>query len=466
MTTAGEKPGNGSYACDNCGHIVELFDPVDTLPRCPECDQAAFHAQQVEVLQVSSLEDYDWPETDPHATPQRTRSRTDRDLDLIRACLRSAEINLDAFLADARKRKLSPPDTILALLSHQRFQMNPTKPVRHEPRWQQSVALAMARNEPIDIVYPQFCVIPNAPKRYTNTGAAAGEDCTIEFFKLINQHIKAVHKPGVRFHALADAALYASAFQTHATEVDAYYESVRSRIEALGASDCVSLYDYSDLLRTKCQLDYQLSYYSIGHRVWEGEFAELLPKTDIPTLHRSVRCSVNTRRFQLKHEDHRQLFGPQECRFKGHRHYQIIEEMTNIAFRELITIRLACGAVDVSSRLWPNAIRATCHKGPKNGRWAIGLKPYPEYYGSCKLLPYHGMPIITRDSKMRPRLEIAPEVLLRGREDLVRVTSDGQDEVYAYIALNIDEEYMGPVDYARPCGMRAGEQYPPEEYRT
>lgn len=421
---------------------------------------------RVEVLQVSSLEDYDWPETDPHAIPQRTRARTESDINLIRLCLGSAEINIDAFLKDANKKKFERHDIVLALLSHQKFQMNPTTHVRQDPRWRECVKLAMNREAPIDVVYPQFCVIPNAPKRYTNMGSAAGEDCTIEFFKLINRHVQAVYPPGVRFHVLADASLYASAFQTHQTEVDAYYESVQNRIKALGASNCVILYDYAEMLRTRCHPDYQIHYYTIGHEVWKGDVAKLLPNTDLPTLRRSVRCSVNTRRFQLKHDDHRCLFGPEKWRSQDHPYHQIIETMTDIGFKELVTIRLACGAVDISSRLWPDAIRATCHKGPKNGRWVIGLKPYPEYYGSCKLLPYHGMPFITRGSKGKPKLEIAPEVLLRGRDDLIRVTSDGRDEVYAYVAEDIEREFIGQNNtYTRPQGMRVGEKYPPKEYR-
>jgi len=421
--------------------------------------------QQVEVLQASSLEDYDWPESDPHAVPQRTRKRVDTDIDLIRACLSVAEINLDAFLKETRRKDLSQAEIVLALLSHQKFQMNPVTKVREEPAWKERVQLAIDKNIPIDIVYPQFCVIPNSPKRYTNTGASAGEDCTIEFFKLINGHIKQVHKPGVRFHAIADAALYGSAFNTHQTESDAYFASVQERIVELGASDCVFLYDYAELLRTKTHPDYQIQYYEIGHRVWKGEFEQLLPNTDLDTLRRSVRCSVNTRRFQLTHNDHLQLFGPLKLRAFDHPYYQMIETMTDIAFRELITIRLACAAVDISTKLWPDAIRATCHKGPKNGRWALGLKPFPEYYGTCKLLPYHGMPIITRDSKGKPRLEIEPEVLLRGREDLVRVTADGRDEVYAYVSGDLDEA-LGHSEYSRPRGMRLGDTYPPLAYRS
>lgn len=412
--------------------------------------------KHVEILQASSLESCVWPESDPHSVAQRTRLRSECDISLIKRCLNSAKIDKEAFFKNVRKENLSKTDTILRILAHEKFQMN-GKEVRNEDKWKDSIEAAIVNNQPIDIVYPQFCVIPNAPKRYTNMGTAAGEDTTIEFFKLINEHVKWYHEPGIKIHALADAALYASAFQTHQTEVDAYYDSLTERIKALDATDCVSLYDYSELLRTQCRTEYQRLYYTIGQKAWASTVEEMLPNTDIPTLRRSVRCSVNTRRFQLTHRDHLALFGPKEKRDEKHTFWSTIEAMTDIAFREVITIRLACGEIDISTKLWPNAIRASCHKGKKNGRWAMGLRTYPEYFGSCKLLPYHGMPIIRKSAKGKPKLEIEPEVMLRSREDLVRVTVGDTDEVYAYIAEDLEKELVGDYDYATPRGMRTDE---------
>src|SRR5438105_2744940 len=103
---------------------------------------------QVEVLQASSLEDYDWPERDPHSLPQRTRARSAADLALLMKCLRSAELNLEAFLKDARKKGLGEEDIVLALLSHQKFQMNPVTQVRQEPAWRERVHRALKENEP------------------------------------------------------------------------------------------------------------------------------------------------------------------------------------------------------------------------------------------------------------------------------------------------------------------------------
>lgn len=412
--------------------------------RCPPGAEENVTTQHGELLQTSSLEDFEWPLTDPHAVKQKVRLVGFHDLDLVKECIRSAEVNLEGFLKE--KKQLSQAEKVVALLAHQKFQMNPVGKVKQEPKWRECVEKAMAAEVAIPIVYPQFCCIPNGPKRYTNTGPAAGEDCAIEFFKMINRQVREMYPHGVHFHILTDAALYASAFQTHQTEVDAYHAGVAERVQQLDTDKCITVYDYSEMLRTKCGMDYRNAYYTIGHRVWTGNLAELLPNPEIiPTLRRSIRCSVNTRRFQLRHDEHRRLFGPQDARDKTHPFYDVIEKLTDLAFNEVITIRLACMEIDICSRLWPDAIRATCHKGPKNGRWPMGLRPYPEYYGSCKLLAYHGMPVISRNSKGKPKLEIEPEVRLRSRSDLVRVLSAestaGQDEVYAYVAEDIDREY-------------------------
>lgn len=43
MLTTGDKPGIGTYICNNCGQRVVLNDVTDTLPPCPKCDGTEFH---------------------------------------------------------------------------------------------------------------------------------------------------------------------------------------------------------------------------------------------------------------------------------------------------------------------------------------------------------------------------------------------------------------------------------------
>lgn len=51
METTGEKPGAGTYTCNNCGQVIILDDNTDTLPPCPKwngtesliCKSKEFH---------------------------------------------------------------------------------------------------------------------------------------------------------------------------------------------------------------------------------------------------------------------------------------------------------------------------------------------------------------------------------------------------------------------------------------
>lgn len=43
MPSTGEKPGAGTYTCDNCGQVIVLDDNTDTMPPCPRCDGTEFH---------------------------------------------------------------------------------------------------------------------------------------------------------------------------------------------------------------------------------------------------------------------------------------------------------------------------------------------------------------------------------------------------------------------------------------
>ncbi|WP_445671193.1 zinc ribbon-containing protein [Paenibacillus sp. FSL K6-2524] len=42
MSTTGEKPGAGSYTCNNCNTVVYLDDNSDRLPPCPKCSETEY----------------------------------------------------------------------------------------------------------------------------------------------------------------------------------------------------------------------------------------------------------------------------------------------------------------------------------------------------------------------------------------------------------------------------------------
>ncbi|OLR92040.1 hypothetical protein BJP25_24605 [Actinokineospora bangkokensis] len=71
---------------------------------------------------------------------------------------------------------------------------------------------------------------------------------------------------------------------------------------------------------------------------------------------------------------------------------------------------------------FPGAIRATIHTKPIP---VLGLRLMPEYKFSARLLPYHGIGVLSRSAKTgKHRMRVEPEMFVHGRPDMVRVLDD------------------------------------------
>lgn len=42
MYRAGQKPGEGTYYCEECYHKIEVDDSAKELPKCPVCGAVTF----------------------------------------------------------------------------------------------------------------------------------------------------------------------------------------------------------------------------------------------------------------------------------------------------------------------------------------------------------------------------------------------------------------------------------------
>jgi len=378
--------------------------------------------------QPSALEDFCWPISDPFSAPQKSRLLVPDDHQLISHCLPKVSTDIPRMIAGCR----SLPEKILAILSHHRFQMNPVSLIRSDTKCLKDIEFFVGQGRPIDIMYPLFCVIPSRPKRYSTYVATAGEECTIRWFGTLNTCVKEVYKPGIIFHILVDAALYASAFGTSQVEVAGYWNSLVNIVQRYGAEDYIDLRDLADVIASDFLSEYQVSYYEWQHKTFSESLSSLFSEHTLVGMRRSVRSSINTRRFPFSHNDDLKLFGPIEYRDTNNPYFSMIENLTDVALKEYICIRFACDEIHLDECLWPHALRASCHKGLKNGKYPIGLRPYPEYFGSCKTLPYHGMPKITCTNDIL-RLQVLPEVLLRGDTSLERVEINESGQVWAYI---------------------------------
>jgi len=383
-----------------------------------------------EVLQPSALHDFEWPQTDPILSPQSARIWTEKDDNLVDAAVRNTNFRWESFLDDTCK--LSVADQLWRLLTHRVFNFNGVTAVRGETYWADRVRAAVANSQPVDISYPLVCKINNPAKRLTTVGCTAAERATVKFFRDLGEFARRLYAPGIVIHVLSDATLYNSTLQVPPPTAYAYMKEFSDLIEGEVATETVVLHDYAALLAPFAR-EFESSY-NEHFRTLDRDPMGMLANDAWCSLPSSVRASINTRRCGFEYDELKDLFGPSQVRFRASR--SRIDAQALYGLQDQLAIKMACDDVDLPQRLWPLGIRASCHKGKKRDRHVLGLRPYPEYYGASKLLPYHGMPLIEADSAGRPRLVVLPEIILRGRSELMRVTN-AQDDPLLYVSSQL-----------------------------
>lgn len=390
------------------------------------------HRLGSEVLQPSSVSDFPWPLNPPDMTVQPVRQWSGCDSKLLDRAVSNTDFSVERFLQNSTA--MTTAEKVWALLSHRAFNFNGAA-VRTEVYWQSRVSFSVARGQPIVLAYPLVCKINNPAKRLTLVSMTAGERACVRFFRDLGRLVENVYAPGIRIHLLSDATLYNSALQVPPPAAYAYMEGFRQLLREEDAVPCVDVHDYASLLAPSA---------SEFESLYNGYYAEIVgsPQAMLTTdllgsLPTSVRASINTRRMGFDFDALRGLFGPDQTRFLPIR--AEIDMQAIFALRDQLAIKMACDHLNLPERLWPNHIRATCHRGIKQGRNVLGLRCYPEYYASSHLLPYHGMPLIMLNKAGLPKMIIEPEISLRGRDDLTRILDERGDPVLYVVSAMLDQ---------------------------
>ena len=132
-----------------------------------------------------------------------------------------------------------------------------------------------------------------------------------------------------------------------------------------------------------------------------------------------MRSTVNTICYPLSYSDMRDVFSSKKN--PANKWYGLVERLASEGLRQMLALKAAANEVNVPEKVWPGHLRVSCHKKRIIGGFAIpGLRVYPRYYASSRILPYHGVPLI-RFGHRGPVLDIFPEIFLRGRIDVTRV---------------------------------------------
>lgn len=371
-----------------------------------------------EVLQASALHNFFWPDQDPEKVVQSTRFWSEAESDLLNRAVGNYSCSMEQFQKDTRT--FSVAERIWRLITSKAFNFNGVESVRNETFWLDRVRASVIVNEPIVVAYPLVCKINNPAKRISLIGFTAGERAIIRFFKDIGRLVRTIYEPGIRIRILSDATLYNGALQVPPPSAYHYMSEFARIVAEDGASDSVELLDYTAAL-APFHRDFEVLY----NQHYTALAAAPLSVDGLGSLPTSVRTNINTRRYGFTYYDLFSLFGPRQVKFLPAR--AEIDQQAIFALREQLAIKMACVDLDLPGRLWPRHIRATCHKGTKDERHVLGLRPYPQYYAASKLLPYHGMPLIESSEGGAPRLLIVPEISLRGDPGLVRVIGENGD---------------------------------------
>ena len=365
-----------------------------------------------EIISHSHIgQEFAWPPEDPRQARQTQREYTARDAERVAAASLSPHFDLAVFLE--KTRQLDTPARILELLNHNAFQFNSRKRFREHPQWQARVAACCAQQQPVEILILAFCVISNPTKRLQPTQVTAAEDVSLLHMWRIAQHIQSFYPPGAVFHIISDSTFYALPLGVTSVEAQHYLLSLRERTQTLGIAGQVRIHDISDNLARRTALFHQ----RFEH--WRSQFLDQPLSGEISheeylRWRASMRNTLNTKRMNLEYRDMVRLFGP-----TAQHAPTMLDEYAGLALAEYRALKAAAADTRWDEEDFPRAIRATIHakKIP-----VLGLRLYPEYKLGSRLLPYHGMAVLTpADEAGRERMEIRHEITMIGNPAYTRV---------------------------------------------
>ncbi len=397
--------------------------PISTTNDSPAA-RSRIYEPGAEIFARCYLAQAAWPETDPRLVPQSTVPLGPEQMALLTSAAENIPFRLDGF--KSARRHQSCHEQLHGLLNHDAFQFQAKEPFRAEPLWKDRIQRAVEAGRPVELVYPLFTKEGCAAKIMDASGPTGAEWITLLFFRHLNELARQIYPPGLVLHVLCDALLYNSAYRNSPVEAAAYLTELRSMVLAISVSPGIQVHDYAELLgpfRAKFQAVYHET-----HRRLREDPAAVIPREEYLSLLKSIRANINTRPMGLDYSELKAVFGPVQD--PSHPAWEEVTRMAQAALCEKLAIKEAAYATQAIDGLFPQALRCTVHKGLKQGRAVLGLRTYPEYYRSSRILPYHGVARLQSDGN-RWKATVLPEIMLRGRPELTRVLSrDGTTSFY------------------------------------
>jgi hypothetical protein len=206
-------------------------------------------------------------------------------------------------------------------------------------------------------------------------------------------------------------------------EAQNYLVKLKRRTEALNIADAIKILDITDYLSEQNQFFHE------RFEFWRTRFladplTHDLSWEEYRRWHASMRSTLNSKRMAFDYEQMATLF----CADSGET-LASLDECATVALAEYRALKAAAADTQWEKQSFPDAIRATIHakKIP-----VLGLRLYPEYKLGSRLLPYHGVAVISHnESDGTEYMEVRHEITVIGNPAYTKVArSDGTTQFY------------------------------------
>ncbi|CAB3775068.1 hypothetical protein LMG29542_08450 [Paraburkholderia humisilvae] len=325
-------------------------------------------------------------------------------------------------IEDSQKNR-SPDEvcnSILHYLNSRNLQFNSRSEFRSHTLWKSIVQRSISSGQKIGIIIPIFCNIGNPLKRFQETTVTAAEITTLKFLANVAREVQNLYPPGLCFKVVVDANFYSTPFMNSVIETNAYYKGLVSWVAKNGFCDEIDVIDMMDLLCPRS------NNFTARFNHWMN-ILESTPKTENVEASKwglSMVCSINLRHLS---NDYSSIYS---C--YSNSHSELRKEVLERSTKSLVVYRsLKNAAADIywEDLIDSNCIRATIHT---KSIPVLGLRVYPEYKKSSRLLPYHGISVFTRKSESTPfRMQVLTEMDAVNLPGVVRYrSSDGITQAY------------------------------------
>lgn len=233
----------------------------------------------------------------------------------------------------------------------------------------------------IDARTPLQFVLPSFPYKFANPVKVARKSPDMAEVLCLSQLYEACHslgriyEPGARFTIISDGQLYQSMFGITVYEAINYRDQVREMISALGYDDLVDIVDMVDLVDTQRDR-FELvkgKLLPVFGEWWDthpdDERRASLIKSSAPNINTAGEVSHDL--VQLATKDIAHATDAEDTLENFEKVRASVRERTEQAAFDFALVLYTLRELDLVSKCYPQAIRATVH--PKPEQWGIHL---------------------------------------------------------------------------------------------